>query len=149
MKKTAQSMVDDAMAVITTYSVDEARALHGRSDVQFIDIRDVRELEREGVIPGAFHAPRGMLEFWVDPESPYHKPLFAEPKRFVLFCAMGWRSALSTQTLQDMGVDPVAHIEGGYTAWKAAGAPVAEKATQVGKPDRSNSGTAAANEPQS
>ena len=94
MKKTVQSMVDDAMDAITTYSIDDARALHGRDDVQFIDLRDIRELEREGVIPGAFHAPRGMLEFWVDPASPYHKPVFSEPgKRYVLFCAAGWRSA--------------------------------------------------------
>ena len=93
MHKTAKSMVDDAMAVITTYSVEEARELHGRDDVQFIDLRDVRELEREGVIPGAFHAPRGMLEFWVDPESPYHKLVFAQDKQLVLFCAAGWRSA--------------------------------------------------------
>ena len=70
MRKTVKSMIDDALAVITTYSIDEARSLHGRDDVQFIDLRDVRELEREGIIPGAFHAPRGMLEFWVDPESP-------------------------------------------------------------------------------
>jgi rhodanese-related sulfurtransferase len=130
--KPVKSMVDEAMSAITTFSVEEARALHGRDDVQFVDLRDVRELEREGVIPGAFHAPRGMLEFWVDPGSPYHKPLFAqEGKRFVLFCAMGWRSALSTKTLQDMGLDNVAHIEGGFTAWKEAGAPVAEKAKKA------------------
>ncbi len=133
MRKTVKSMVDDAMDVITTYSVDDACELHGRDDVQFIDIRDVRELEREGVIPGAFHAPRGMLEFWVDPESPYHKPMFGENKQFVLFCAMGWRSALATRTLQEMGVEKVAHIEGGFTAWKEAGAPVAEK---VAKPKK-------------
>jgi rhodanese-related sulfurtransferase len=130
--KPVKSMVDEAMSAITTFSVEEARALHGRDDVQFVDLRDVRELEREGVIPGAFHAPRGMLEFWVDPGSPYHKPLFAqEGKRFVLFCAMGWRSALSTKTLQDMGLDNVAHIEGGFTAWKEAGAPVADKAKKA------------------
>src|SRR5688572_30624965 len=102
MRKTAKSMVDEAMEVITTYSVEEARALHGRDDVQFVDLRDVRELEREGVIPGAFHAPRGLLEFWVDPESPYHKAVFNQPgKRYVLFCAAGWRSALATKTLQE------------------------------------------------
>jgi rhodanese-related sulfurtransferase len=127
MHKTAKSMVDDAMAVITTYSVEEARALHGRDDVQFVDIRDVRELEREGVIPGAFHAPRGMLEFWADPSSPYHKKVFSEGKHLVLFCAAGWRSALATKTLQDMGLDKVAHIDGGFSAWKAAGAPTGEK----------------------
>jgi rhodanese-related sulfurtransferase len=127
MKKTVKSMIDDAMQVITTYSVEEAMELHGRDDVQFVDLRDVRELEREGMIPGAFHAPRGLLEFWVDPESPYHKPVFAQDKRFVLFCAMGWRSALATKTLQDMGLPKVAHVEGGFTAWKDKGAPVADK----------------------
>lgn len=127
MKKTVKSMVADAMEVITTYSVDDARELHGRDDVQFIDVRDVRELERDGIIPGAFHAPRGMLEFWIDPASPYHKPLFAQNKQFVLFCAAGWRSALATRTLQEMGIDRVAHIDGGYTAWKSAGAPTSDK----------------------
>ena len=127
MKKTVKSMVDDAMDVITTYSVDDARDLHGRDDVQFIDIRDVRELEREGVIPGAFHAPRGMLEFWVDPDSPYHRDVFAQDKEYVLFCAAGWRSALATKTLMDMGMERVAHVGGGFSAWKEAGAPVAPK----------------------
>ena len=134
MRKTVKTMIDDALAVITTYSIDEARSLHGRDDVQFIDLRDVRELEREGIIPGAFHAPRGMLEFWVDPESPYHKPVFHQPgKRYVLFCAGGWRSALSAQTLQDMGLPEVGHIDGGFTAWKQAGAPVAEPAAKPAK----------------
>ena len=128
MRKTVKSMIDEALAVITTFSLDEARSLHGRDDVQFIDLRDVRELEREGIIPGAFHAPRGMLEFWVDPESPYHKPVFHQPgKRYVLFCASGWRSALSAQTLQDMGLPEVGHIDGGFTAWKEAGAPVVQR----------------------
>jgi rhodanese-related sulfurtransferase len=131
MRKTVKSMVDEATAAITTYSIEEARDLHGRDDVQFIDIRDVRELEREGVIPGAFHAPRGMLEFWVDPQSPYHKPVFGQDKRFVLFCAAGWRSALATKTLQDMGLPKVAHIDGGFSAWKAAGAPVGTKAPKA------------------
>ena len=131
-KKTVKSMVDEATAAITTYSIEEARELHGREDVQFIDIRDVRELERDGVIPGAFHAPRGMLEFWACDESPYHKPVFGEGKQLVLFCAAGWRSALATKTLQDMGLERVAHIDGGFGAWKAAGAPVAEKAAKKG-----------------
>jgi rhodanese-related sulfurtransferase len=134
MRKTAKSMVDEATAAITTYSIEEARDLHGRDDVQFIDIRDVRELEHEGVIPGAFHAPRGMLEFWVDPESPYFKPVFQPGKKLVLFCAAGWRSALATKTLQDMGVPDVAHIDGGFGAWKAAGAPVAPKPEKPRKP---------------
>lgn len=127
LKKGYRALVDEAMAQVTTYSVDEARARLGDASVQFVDVRDVRELEREGVVPGAVHAPRGMLEFWVDPESPYHRPVFAEDKEFVLFCAAGWRSALATKTLQDMGLPRVAHIEGGFTAWKAAGAPVEEK----------------------
>lgn len=134
MKKTAKSMVDEALQAITTFSVEEARDLHGRDDVMFVDIRDVRELEREGVIPGAFHAPRGMLEFWVDPESPYHRKEFASGKQLVLFCAMGWRSALATRTLQDMGLEKVAHIDGGFTAWKQAGLPVAEKAKKADRP---------------
>ena len=93
----------------------------------FVDIRDVRELEREGTIPGAFHAPRGMLEFWVDPESPYHKEIFASGRRFVLYCASAWRSALAAKCLCDMGLEGVAHIEGGFTAWKAAGGEVAQR----------------------
>ena len=136
MKKSVKSMVAEASAAITTYSVAQARLLHGNEDVVFVDIRDVRELEREGVVPDAVHAPRGMLEFWVDPESPYHKPLFAADKQFVLFCAGGWRSALATKTLQDMGLARVAHIDGGFKEWKAAGAPVADKPAKAagGKP---------------
>lgn len=132
MKKGFRALVDAAMAEVRTLSVDEARALFDDPTVQFVDVRDIRELEREGVMPHALHAPRGMLEFWVDPESPYHKPAFAQDKTFVFFCAAGWRSALATKTVQDMGLERVAHIEGGFTAWKAAGAPVAtyEKPTK-------------------
>ena len=133
MKKTVKSMVDEATAAITTYSIEEARELHGRDDVQFIDIRDIRELERDGVIPGAFHAPRGMLEFWVDPQSPYHKPVFAQDKQLVLFCAAGWRSALATKTCRTWAWSSVAHIDGGFSAWKTAGAPVADKAEKARK----------------
>ena len=127
MKKTAKSLVDEAMAQVTTYTVEQARALHGHPGVQFVDVRDVRELEHEGVIPGALHAPRGMLEFWVDPDSPYHRDVFAQDKEYVLFCALGWRSALATKTLMDMGLERVAHVEGGFTAWKDAGAPIEAK----------------------
>ena len=123
-----QQLLDEAVAQVTTLSVADARALHGRPDVVFVDVRDVRELEREGVIPGAIHAPRGMLEFWVDPASPYHRDVFArEGATYVLFCALGWRSALAAKTLQDMGLPQVAHLGGGFTAWKEAGGPVAEK----------------------
>jgi rhodanese-related sulfurtransferase len=126
-----QALLDEALAQVTTLSLDEARALHGRDDVVFVDLRDVRELEREGVIPGALHAPRGMLEFWVDPASPYHREVFArEGTQYLLFCAAGWRSALAAKTLMDMGMERVAHLEGGFDAWKTAGAPVAEKAAK-------------------
>ena len=101
-----------------------AQGLLADPDVVIVDLRDPRELEREGKMPGAFHCPRGMLEFWIDPESPYHKPIFAEDKRFVFFCGGGWRSALAAKTAQDMGLKPVAHIEGGFSAWKKAGGPV-------------------------
>ncbi|HEU6442091.1 MAG TPA: rhodanese-like domain-containing protein [Microvirga sp.] len=119
-----KTLLDEASAKIRTLPPQEAVALHGRGDVVFVDLRDPRELEREGRIPGAVHCPRGMLEFWIDPESPYHKPVFAQDKTFVFFCAAGWRSALSAATAQDMGLKPVAHIKGGFTAWKEAGGPV-------------------------
>src|SRR6476620_3958532 len=127
MKKTAKALVEEAMELVTTYTVEQAKAMHGDPGVQFVDVRDVRELEREGVIPGAVHAPRGMLEFWVDPESPYHREAFAPGRPLLLFCAAGWRSALAARTLMEMGVEPVSHLEGGFGAWKAAGAPVAAK----------------------
>ena len=120
-----RALVDEAMAQVTTYSVDEVRARLHDPKVQIVDIRDPRELEREGTVPGALLAPRGMLEFWVDPDSPYFKPVFAdEGKEFILFCGAGWRSALATRTLQDMGMTNVAHIDGGFSAWKKAAAPM-------------------------
>jgi rhodanese-related sulfurtransferase len=123
--KGSQALVDEAMAQVTTHSVDEIRARLNDPTVQIVDIRDVRELERDGTLPGALLAPRGMLEFWVDPASPYFKPVFSdEAKTFVLFCGAGWRSALATKTLMDMGMRNVAHIDGGFAAWKQAEAPV-------------------------
>ena len=101
-----KTMLEAARREVEGLSVDEARALHGRSDVVFVDIRDPREQTREGKMPGAFSCTRGMLEFWIDPESPYHKPLFASGKTFIFFCAGGWRSALATKTAQDMGLSP-------------------------------------------
>jgi len=120
----ARQLVADAEKEIETVTVEEALALHGRDDVVLVDIRDIRELQRDGRVPGAFHCPRGMLEFWIDPQSHYHKPVFAEDKRFVFFCAGGLRSALAAQTAHQMGLKPVAHIRGGFGAWKAAGGPV-------------------------
>ena len=117
-------LVAEANRHVRTLGVDEAVALLGRDDVLFIDLRDVRELAETGRIPGARHVPRGILEFWIDPASPYHKPYFAENKTFVFYCALGWRSALATKAAQDMGLAPVAHVEGGFEAWRKAGAPV-------------------------
>ena len=117
-------MVKAAEREVETLDVADAMKLHGRDDVVFIDLRDIRELGRDGRVPGAFHCPRGMLEFWIDPQSKYHKPEFAQDKRYVFFCAAGARSALASQTAQRMGLRPVAHIRGGFGAWKAAGGPV-------------------------
>ncbi len=120
-----RALVDEATAQITTYSVAQVRErLERDPTLQLVDIRDVRELEREGTAPGAVHAPRGMLEFWVDPASPYFKPVFGDDsKEFVLFCGAGWRSALATKALKDMGMSNVAHIDGGFTEWVKQGAP--------------------------
>jgi rhodanese-related sulfurtransferase len=119
-----KDMLAEANAAIRTLSLDEARSLLGREDVLFVDLRDPRELARDGRIAGAFHCPRGMLEFWIDPASPYAKPQFQQDKSFVFFCAGGLRSALAAHLAQRMGLAPVAHIEGGFSAWKQAGAPI-------------------------
>jgi rhodanese-related sulfurtransferase len=125
--KTHRQLIDEAVAVIETIPIPAAIALHGDPGVMFVDLRDPRELEREGMIPEAFHAPRGMLEFWIDPTSPYFKEVFGSGKRFVFYCQSGWRSALATRAVQEMGLAPVAHVEGGFRAWKDAGGPVGEK----------------------
>ena len=124
MKKGFKQLVAEAEAEISTLTVEQAKALAADPKVTLVDLRDIRELEREGVIPGAFHAPRGMLEFWVDPESPYFKPIFGTGNKFVFFCAGGLRSALAAKTAQDMGLKPVAHMGGGFAAWRDAGGPV-------------------------
>ncbi len=118
--KGVAALYAEAQAEIETWSVAEAKAHLGDEEVVFVDVRDVRELWREGTIPGALHAPRGMIEFWVDPESPYARELFQSGKRFVFFCAIDWRSALATKAVQDMGLAPVCHLEGGFTAWREA-----------------------------
>lgn len=124
IKKGYKQLLAEANAEIETIGTADAIAQHGKPDIVLVDLRDPRELEREGMIPGAFRCPRGMLEFWLDPESPYHKPIFAEDKKFVFFCAAGWRSALAAKTAQDMGLEKVAHIDGGFTAWRDAHGPV-------------------------
>ena len=125
-----EELIAHAMAQIETVPLEKAQDLLGDPDTVFIDIRDARELEREGMIPNAMHAPRGMLEFWVDPDSPYYKPIFGEGKRLVLYCASAWRSALATETLQKMGVPKVAHLEGGFSAWKKAHLPTVAKVSK-------------------
>jgi rhodanese-related sulfurtransferase len=122
-----QDLIAQAMQQIETISLSQAKIFLEDSNTVFVDIRDIRELEREGMIPNAMHAPRGMLEFWVDPDSPYFKPVFGEGKRLVLYCASAWRSALAAETLKKMGVPGVCHLEGGFSAWKAVELPVAPK----------------------
>ena len=124
LKKTAAALVREARARITEADSTEALALARDPEVVIVDIRDVRERKKTGWIPGSVHAPRGMLEFWVDPDSPYHRDVFAQDgKRYVLHCASGWRSALSVAMLQDMGFE-AAHISDGFSGWLKAGGPV-------------------------
>ena len=123
IKKGYKQLLAEAEARIETLTAAQAITEHGRDGVVFVDLRDPREMDREGKMPNAFACTRGMLEFWIDTESPYHKPVFAEDKRFVFFCAGGWRSALAAKTAKDMGIDNVAHVEGGFGAWKKAGGP--------------------------
>ena len=124
MKKGYKALLEEANAVIETVPVDQALGLHGDDGVVFVDLRDPREIQREGRIPGSFSCPRGMLEFWIDPDSPYAKPVFQEPKRFLFYCASGWRAALAARTAQEMGLEKVAHVGGGFTAWKTGGGAV-------------------------
>ncbi|WP_198174155.1 rhodanese-like domain-containing protein [Mesorhizobium xinjiangense] len=123
MKKGYKALLEEANAEVEALSPAGAAALLQDDETLFIDIRDPRELDREGRITGAHHCPRGMLEFWIDPESLYHKDIFSSGKHLVFFCAAGWRSALATKTAQDMGLDKVSHIAGGFSAWKEAGLP--------------------------
>lgn len=116
-----RTLLEEANREVAALRPTDVAALLGREDVVLVDLRDPRELEREGRMAGAFHCPRGMLEFWIDPASPYHKPVFAQDAHFVFFCAGGWRSALAARTAQIMGLAPVSHMEGGFSAWKKAG----------------------------
>ena len=127
LKTSIKQMVEEAESSIKTIPVAAAISRWDSDDHVFVDLRDVRELDHEGMVPDAFHAPRGMIEFWVDPESPYHKDIFASGKTFVFYCRSGWRSALSTKTVQDMGLDNVCHIGGGFGAWMEAEGPVVER----------------------
>ena len=119
-----KQLLDEANAAVKGVSPEQAQALAASGEALIIDLRDPRELEREGRIPGTRHCPRGMLEFWIDPESPYHKPYFAENKTFIFQCASGWRSALAARTAKEMGLGPVLNLTGGFSAWKKSGLPV-------------------------
>ncbi len=121
-----KTLCEEAEKEIETVSVDDVKAIHSDDDVVLIDIRDIRELKRDGKIPGAFHCPRGMVEFWIDPASPYHKDVFAQDKKFVFFCAGGMRSALAAQSAHRMGLKPVCHMAGGFKAWKECDGTVEE-----------------------
>ncbi len=121
MQISVKELIDKAMAEVQTISVEDAVKYLDDDNSVIVDIRDIRELYRGGKIPGALHAPRGMLEFWVDPDSEYHRDIFSSGKRFILYCAKGHRSALATQTLQNMGLAPICHINGGFEAWSQAG----------------------------
>lgn len=123
LKLSSAQMVAAARARIEEIETEDAIAMAADPGVVFVDIRDPRERQRSGFIPGSFHAPRGMVEFWVDPESPYFKAIFAEDKKFVFHCASGWRSALTVATLQDMGFD-AAHLKHGFSSWERAGGPI-------------------------
>jgi rhodanese-related sulfurtransferase len=127
LKKGCKDLVAEANALVTTIPIQEAIAKVEDSNIVFVDIRDIRELERDGMIPGAFHAPRGMIEFWIDPDSPYYKEIFGSGKTFYFYCASAWRSALATRVVQEMGLENVAHIEGGFGSWKKSGGPVSQK----------------------
>lgn len=124
LTKPVEALVQEAYAVVETVPLSEAIGLLDDPGTLFVDIRDPRELERDGTIPGAFRAPRGMLEFWVDPQSPYYKPALDDGRRLLLYCGGAWRSALATKVLQEMGRDDVAHLQGGFGGWRDAGHPV-------------------------
>ena len=124
LTKGFRQLIAEAERKAPAISVEEARQRLGDESTLFVDIRDVRELERDGMIPGAFHAPRGMLEFWVDPESPYYKPVFTEDKTYILYCQADWRGVLAAATLKEMGLRHVFHLAGGYGEWRKAGAPI-------------------------
>ena len=116
--KSVKMFVDEANIIVDTISIEEAKKIINNDNYLFINIRDFRELKREGKIPGAFSCPRGMLEFWIDPNSPYHKEIFNQNKRYIFYCASAWRSALAGKVSIEMGLKPVLHLQGGFNSWK-------------------------------
>ncbi|UWQ36288.1 rhodanese-like domain-containing protein [Leisingera aquaemixtae] len=122
--KGVKALLAEANSLVGTMPVEEAKQKVLDENCVFVDLRDIRELQRTGMIPGAFSCPRGMLEFWIDPDSPYHKPVFNQDKTYVFYCASAWRSALSAKAAMEMGLNPVVHLEGGFTEWAKQGGPV-------------------------
>jgi len=129
-----QTLLDEANSVVEIVTPEALSRQLGEDDLVVIDLRDVRELEREGHLPGAVHTPRGMLEFWISPESPYAKPIFQEDKRFVFYCQSGWRSALAAAVAGRLGLQRVSHLEGGFAAWKEQGSAIEAYARKKKKP---------------
>lgn len=129
--KGIKELCAEAEREIETMTVEQVRAVQNEPTVQLVDIRDIRELWRDGAIPGATHAPRGMLEFWVDPASPYYREEFGSGKKFIFYCAGGMRSALAAAAVQRMGLTPVAHMAGGFGAWVKAGGAVEAKEAKL------------------
>ncbi|WP_405107054.1 rhodanese-like domain-containing protein [Phaeobacter sp. BS52] len=125
--KGVKTLLEEANAIVDTMSIDTAQSAVSNDAYVFIDLRDIRELQASGTIPGAFSCPRGMLEFWIDPDSPYHKPVFNQDKTYVFYCASAWRSALAAKAAMEMGLAPVMHLEGGFTAWSKAGGKIAQR----------------------
>jgi len=125
--KGIKALLAEANESVITLPVGEAKTLATSDDYVFVDLRDIRELQRSGMIPGAFSCPRGMLEFWIDPDSPYHKPVFNQDKTYVFYCASAWRSALSAKLAMEMGLNPVMHLEGGFSEWLKQDGPVAPR----------------------
>lgn len=122
----SKRLVEQAEAQVRTVTVDEAMSAQARGAL-LVDLRDVREIQRHGRIPGSYHAPRGMLEFWIDPQSPYHDEALSSAGELILYCNLGWRSALAAKALQDMGVESVAHMSGGIDAWRDQGGPIEQR----------------------
>lgn len=127
-RRTVHDMVNEAKAQIEELSVSQLTAEVAAGSCVVVDIRDFRERIQTGAVPGAVSAPRGMLEFWFDPESPYHREDFTFDKRYVFYCASGWRSALATKVIAELGFDNVAHLEPGFTGWKDAGSEIEDVA---------------------
>ncbi|HBS49563.1 MAG TPA: rhodanese [Rhodobacteraceae bacterium] len=127
--KGVKTLLAEANAQVETLPLARGLTLHDDPGHVFVDLRDIREIQRGGMIPGAFSCPRGMLEFWIDPDSPYHKEVFAQDKTFAFYCASAWRSALAAQ---EMGLAPVMHLEGGFNGWVKAGGPMAERPAKPG-----------------